>query len=484
MNPVVRGLATFAALFLGACVGTPPGGPHEVERAPQSLGLSEETYAAPAADWWQALGDPQLDRLVAQALAGNPGLAASLARVRVAWEQARVVGAGDKPSIDFDTSLLRQRASENYIYPPPYAGSTFWDARIGLNLAWSLDFWGQQSALIRQAESSARATEFDSVGALLALSGAVSQTYVDLRRVSALEQIAEHSIQQRQRIVELTQRRVEAGLDSEIELKSAEASRAQAEVEREQARMGGELAVHALAALSGQGAGAYATIAAPTMDLEKALPLPDSLPADLLAHRPDVAAAQARVTAATAGREAARAAFYPNVNLIGFAGYAALAIDKLPQGGSHTWTVGPALHLPLFDAGRLKAEYGRAAADLDAAIASYNDTVLRAVRECADQASRVQSLDRQLAEQQPGLEAAERAFALADQRYGAGLASYLAVLNAETQLLAARRQRINLLADRTQARVALLVALGGSFDSRHSTPLAAVGPSPRKESTP
>ncbi|MGI9246043.1 MAG: TolC family protein, partial [Steroidobacteraceae bacterium] len=168
-----------------------------------------------------------------------------------------------------------------------------------------------------------------------------------------------------------------------------------------------------------------------------------------------------RVDAATAGREAAHADFYPNINLTGFAGFAALELDELIGGDSAQVGAGPALHLPIFDAGRLKAQYRRSGAELDAAVATYNETVLRAIREGADQTSRLQSLETQLAAQQRALDASEQAYSFATQRYQAGLESQLTVLAAETQVLAARRQRLQLLADRSSARIAMLVALGG-----------------------
>jgi NodT family efflux transporter outer membrane factor (OMF) lipoprotein len=474
-------LAAALTLAVTACVSTPKGGPREAEIQPAAVGLTGPGYVAPAEDWWLAFGDPQLDRLVGQSLAGNPTLAASLARVRGAWEQAAVAGAGDGARVDFDLSAYRQKVSANYIYPPPYAGSTFWDGRVGFNLIWNIDFWGRQAAIVDQARSAARAAEFDAMAATLALSGAVSQTYVDLQRVTDLERLAVQAQRQREKLLALTRQRVAAGLDSDVELRTAEANRAQADIEREQTRVARELAVHTLAALSAQGANAYESIGAPRLDLERALPLPSALPADLLAHRPDIAAAKARVAASQAGREAAHAAFYPNVNLIGFAGFTAVGLDVLPKGDSQTFTLGPALHLPVLDAGRLKAEYRKSGADLDAAVASYNETVLRAVREAADQAARVQSLDLQLAEQWRALEAAEQAYSLAEQRYGAGLTNFLTVLNAETQVLAARRSRLNLLADRTLARVALLVALGGSFDPTGPAALAGVATPGHKE---
>jgi NodT family efflux transporter outer membrane factor (OMF) lipoprotein len=256
---------------------------------------------------------------------------------------------------------------------------------------------------------------------------------------------------------------VRAGLDTNVELFGAEGGVARVAVEREQARLAQEAAVHALAALTGRGAEAYPTFEPPTLDFEQALDLPQLLPADLLAHRPDVAAARARVQAATSSREAAVASFYPNVNLYAFIGMQAIGLDELLDYGSRAWSVGPAIHLPLFDGGRLAADYHRAGADADAAVSAYNETVLQAVREVADQLARVGSLERQLADQRRALESYEGAYRLAEQRYGAGLANYLTVLNAETQVLEARRQRVNLLSDRALARVALLVALGGDF---------------------
>ncbi|HQR23528.1 MAG TPA: efflux transporter outer membrane subunit [Steroidobacteraceae bacterium] len=469
-------------LLLTACVGTPPE-PIVKEMHADAVGLAGPAYTPRSDGWWLAFEDPQLDRLVRDALDGNQSLAASLARMRGALEQARAAGAARDPRVDFDLSAYRSKVSANYIYPPPYAGSTFWDGRVGFDLVWNLDFWGRQAALIDQASATAQASALDADAAALAVSGAVSQTYVDFERVTALEQLAGRAIAQREHLVVLTRRRVQAGLDSDVELRTAEANRAQAEVELEQARVGARIATHALATLTGRAASGPASFAAPTLDLEKALVLPAELPADLLAHRPDIAAAKARITAAQAGRTAAHAAFYPNVNLIGFAGFTAVSLGSLPKGDSQTWTLGPAIHLPIFDAGRLQAEYGKATADLDVAVASYNETVLRAVREAADQAARVQSFDQQLVEQQRALDAAEQAYALAEQRYGAGLTTFLTVLNAETQVLAARRQRINLLADRTQARVGLLVALGGSFDERPSPALAATSPAGSKETT-
>jgi NodT family efflux transporter outer membrane factor (OMF) lipoprotein len=456
-------VAAAAAAVVAGCVSTPPDVPPQQPLAPGQLGLDGAAYAPAEADWWRALDDPQLDRLVQAALERNPGLAGALARVRVAQEQANVAGASNDPRLSLDAEAIREKVSANWIFPPPYGGSTFWNAQLGLNLGWNLDFWGRQAALIDQARQTARVAELDAAGVRLMLSSAVAQAYVELARARQLEALVERAATQRDSVLELAGQRVRAGLDSDVDLRSAEANVALVALEREQVQLAEATAVHALAALTGRGADAYAGIGTPTLEFERALNLPAALPADLLAHRPDIAAARGRVEAARAGQAAAKAAFYPNVNLTAFAGWTAIGLDRLFDSESQQLSAGPAIHLPLFEGGRLQADYRRAGAEIDAATATYNDTVLRAVREVADQLARLQSLDRQIADQARVLAAAEGAYGLAEQRYGAGLGSYLAVLSAETQVLNARHQRVNLLADRTLARVALLVALGGSF---------------------
>ena len=203
------------------------------------------------------------------------------------------------------------------------------------------------------------------------------------------------------------------------------------------------------------------------------MPLPDELPLDLLARRPDVLAAKARVEAASAGRKAAKAAFLPDISLKAFAGYQAVGIDDLFDSGSQIYGFGPALHLPIFDAQRLKAGYAGATAELDAAIASYNDTVLKAVRDVADQITLGESLARQQAQAQQRLDATEAVYALAQRRYAAGLSSQLVVLDAESNVLSARRDMVTLAASHVIARVTLLLTLGGSFDP--NTPNADAG---------
>ncbi|MBV8062975.1 MAG: efflux transporter outer membrane subunit, partial [Nevskia sp.] len=368
------------------------------------------------------------------------------------------------PTVDFNAGETRGQFSGQYLVPPPYAGHVAWNGSEGLNLSWDLDFWGRLDDLLKQSRAQTAAAGLDTAGARLAITGAVLRAYVELDRQYALADIAERAAKQREEILSITKKRVAAGLDTNVELRQAAGAVPDAEVQLRQARYEQDLAVHRLAALGGEGAGAYAAIRRPAIDHDAALKLPAALPADLLGRRPDVLAARARIDAATAGQAAAKAAFYPDVNLTAFAGTAALGFGKLFQDASGTYGAGPALHLPLFNAGRLKAEYRAAGAEIDAGVASYDGTVLNAVREVSDQLSAIDALREQIARQQQALDDAEAAYKLARERYDAGLASYLTVLNAETQLLNERRQRADLVAGLATARISLQLAVGGSFD--------------------
>jgi outer membrane protein TolC len=178
------------------------------------------------------------------------------------------------------------------------------------------------------------------------------------------------------------------------------------------------------------------------------------------------------VAAADAQRLSDKAAFYPSVNLQALAGFGAFGLNNLVQGSARGYGAGPLISLPLFDGGRLQAQYRGSEAGLDAAIADYNDTVLHAVQQTADQITQIAALGRERLDQQQTLEANEAAYQLAEERYQAGLASYLSVLNAETQVLTARQTMVDILASQAVARVTLLLAVGGSFDPHPSGALA------------
>ena len=298
---------------------------------PTDLGLSAALAPVAEREWWTAYQDPQLDRLLSGALADNPTLAQSLARVRKAQAEAAAVHADSWPSISYDASETRERFSAHDPIPRPYGGTPRWNGSEGFNLSWDLDFWGRQAALVRQANALSDAAALDSAGARLAIAGAVVRSYLELDRAYALADVAQRTEQQRLQILAITQRRLKAGLDTTVELRQAEGAVADVRVDLTQIQAERERAVHLLAALSGQGATAHAKIERPRLRADAALVLPGSLPFDLLARRPDVLAAHARIVSARGGLAAAKAAFYPDIDLLAFAGTSAIGFDNLFQ---------------------------------------------------------------------------------------------------------------------------------------------------------
>lgn len=460
---IAKAVTVTVALLVSGCVSAPATNPQVGETAPGALGLGDTP--APLADpqWWKAFGDPQADRLAVQVLAHNPGLEGALARIRAAEAELAVARTGTYPQITLDAQEQRGLLSNAVGYTRPYGGSWRWVGDAQAHIAWSLDFWGKQAALIERARSSAQAVALDRAAARLALAGLFTQTYLGLALAWQDIEIANQTVAERQTILDLTASRVKAGLENEAALEQAKALLALARIEVRRAEAQRDIAVHAIAALAGEGAAGYGAIARPQVAVENALPLPQSLPADLLARRPDILAARARIDAAMKGREAAHADFYPNINLVAAIGFQSLALANLFSAEGLTMGAGPALHLPLFDAGRLRAQYARATADLDAAVADYNGAVVGAVRQTADALTQVTSLADQRVQQQQALDSAGRALKLAEERYRLGLSGQIPMLTAEATLLTARQQMAALTTEDAAQRITLLLAVGGGF---------------------
>jgi NodT family efflux transporter outer membrane factor (OMF) lipoprotein len=462
----VKSALLLAALVLAGCVLPPKESAHPDTLQDTRVGLNGAAVEPVPDEWWKSFEDSQLDGLIRTGLKDSPTLAEAQARVADALARSQIAQSKLLPSATLDASALYQRAPENYIIPPPLAGHTFWMGQAGASLSWDLDFFGKQANAVHRAQTLSRSAELDVENAKLMLGTAIAQAYIEFYRENALADIAQRSAAQRENIVAITRRRVAAGVDTQLELRQAEGQLPQAHVARDQAQAAAELAVHELAALTGQGADAYASIQRPVLNLDVALPVPTTLSINLLARRPDVLSARLIVEAADSQRLSDRAAFYPDINLKALAGIGAFGLNNLVQWSARGYGAGPLISLPLFDGGRLRAQYKSSEAQLDGAIAGYNDTVLRAVQQTADQLTRIDALARERVEQQQTLEANEAAYRLAEERYRAGLASYLAVLNAETQVLTARQTMVDIVANQAVARVTLLSAIGGSFDAR------------------
>lgn len=468
-----RPAAALALLALAACADLSGIESRARLREPASLGLpaGARTAAPLAADWWRDFGDAQLDALVAQALEGNPGLRLAQARLARAQAVTAVADAARLPQLNASLDLTRQKYTAHGAVPAPLAGAIRDSGQAQLSLGWELDFFGKYGAALDAALGSARAAEAEVQAARLLLASNLVRQYIQLARLQAQIAVAERTLAQREQTLGLVRERVEAGLDTNLELRQSEASLPEARQQLEALREQGALTRHALAALVGDPAVAQQLQPAALAALQGGLPA-NEIPADLLGRRADVAAARWRVEAAGHEVANAKAQFYPNINLVAFAGLSSIGLGRLLDAGSQQWGVGPALRLPIFEAGRLRANLRGKAADYDAAVESYNATVLEAVRETADQLASAQSIARQQAEQGVAQAAAESAYEIAVQRYRAGLGNYLQVLSAETSVLQQRRLAVDLAARALDARVGLIRALGGGYEADAAARLA------------
>ncbi|NJC32697.1 NodT family efflux transporter outer membrane factor (OMF) lipoprotein [Sphingomonas jejuensis] len=434
---------------------------------PADLGLAGATPAI-APDWWRGFGDPQLDRLVDAAVDGNPSLDTALARVRQAEALLATRTGATDPSVTLDAQGQVARLSGRYTIPPPFGGTVRFVGTGLANLNWNLDLFGRQRSAIREARQSAAAAALDVAAARLSLSGAVVATYLDLARAEAQARIAQRTVATREGNLRLVGTLISNRLASEIDREAATTLLAQARQAAVRAEAANVLARNALAALAGRGADFGRTLGPTALRLDAGLPLPTTVPADLLARRADIAAAERRVAAAAEGREVARRAFYPNVNLAALAGLQAVGIGNLFDLDAGTAGVGPALSLPLFDGGRRRADLDGAVAALDLATADYNERVIGAVREAADGIAQVGAIQADRAAQADVLRGYRETGRLNAVRVSSGLSSRLDLIDNDIRTLAAEQAGADLAVDAAQARVRLLLALGGDF-SQEST---------------
>ena len=446
-----------------------------------SLGLKnldaskDDQRVATDSDWWQSFGDAQLNALVQKALQDNPGLKTTQARLLRAQATSAVVQATDGVQVNASADLTRQLFSANNIYPPPYGGSVWENGTLQATASWELDFFGKNRAALDAALGQIKATEADAIAARGLLAANVARNYFQLVRLQAQLELAQRTLEQRESIQQLVKSRVNAGLDTALELQQAGSALPEARLQIEILKEQQGLTRNALAALTAQPESAL-QLELPALNKIAGVRVAQAMPLDLLGRRSDIAAARWRVEAALKDVGAAKAEFYPNINLVGFSGLSSIGFDKLLKSDSEQWGVGPAIRLPIFDGGRLRAKLRGKTAELDAAIESYNAQVLEAVHEVADRITSSQAVRRQQLEQSAAQAANETAYAIALQRYKAGLGNYLNVLSAEAPVLAQRRQGVDLAARALDTQIQILHAIGGDMAPTLAASRAALPP--------
>lgn len=418
----------------------------------------------PSSSWWQEFADPALDQLIVEALTGHPSIRIAQSRILRADAIAREIGGRLYPQLSANASLARVQPFDTAVRPPGIERPTVDAARMTLNFSYEFDFWQRNRAALAAALSEAIAVEAEASDARNVLATAVTSTYFRLRAALSQLEIAQSGLKRRQHLLDLVQDRERAGLDVLVSVKQAqsEAEIAHADVVRTEHAV--QLLRNQLAALLGSGPERAVTLGAPLESSYEMPELPQIVPADLLGRRPDIVASRERVTVAAKNVHVARADFLPNLNLFALIGLDALAPTDFFSGTNRAWSVGAAVHLPLFDGGRLSARLDARSAEYDIAVEAYNATVLTAMREAADALAGLTKSTEALAPVNSALLSADEAYQLTVERYRSGLANYIAVLIAENALQA--RQALNVQA-REQQLVSLaqtFKALGGGFE--------------------
>ncbi|OHV12831.1 hypothetical protein BH688_01990 [Kushneria phosphatilytica] len=429
----------------------------------QAIGNSPITPAAwPDRQWWQALGDPTLDKLIHEALANAPDIDVAQARLRSANAAIGTAHSELFPSIDASANVSRSRVSE--VEDPQGVGNYRSTTRsLSTSLDFDFDLWGGDRAGWSAALGEARAQEIDYRAAALTLSVNVARRYVSLANAYAVRDVAKRQLKRARQINQINQELHQAGLSNRSETLQSEVSVSSAQQSLESARQSIRSNRISLAILLGKGPDRGVSIPRPEPLSPALMALPSVIPAELVGHRPDVVAARWRVEAASQRIKQARAKFYPNLNLSAMAGFKSALGSYFFEEAAKSQSVTPAISLPIFQGGRLRANLDSTEADYDLAVAQYNQTVLSALGDVTQDITSLRSIAQQREDQQKAVASARGAFDLALERYRSGVTDYVSVLTSEQQLLSAEQTLANLRTSQVDQSVQLVQALGGGL---------------------
>ena len=464
-------LAAAIVLILAACAHAPArlGQPALLDDVPLA-GLQTPARAGwPAAQWWRQYHDTQLDDLMDRAMRQSPDLALAQSRVSNAEQSAKLAAAQLGLSVNGSAQVSRQRLSDHGLIPSQFLGFSWYNqADVGAQLQYDFDWWGKKRATMEAALDQGHAAEAERSAAALALQYAVADTYFGWQADQARLQLADQLLATQEQFQRIADLRVKQGVDLPDD---AQKSRAQLAAVRElRVALDGSAKIRrvSLASLLGLSPNQLP-------DLQpRALPsaeggLPSDVRLDLIARRPDIAASRWQVEAALRKTDAARAEFFPDFSISAMAGLSSIDMGKLLTSGSRAFALTPALHLPIFHGGALEANYGVSKAQLDAAVAQYNGTVLSAAREVATQALGAQQIAAQRHEQQAQLVADRQLLANAQARARQGVRDARESLAAQAQLLQQRDAATQLQAQAVSTDLSLIKALGGGYQAPHTS---------------
>lgn len=479
----LRGVASLCALAgVLAVTGCSLAPRHETPTLPVATAYPADTQMhpnattegriAPQIAWRDYFVDPHLRVLIAQALDNSRDLNVAVLRVAEARAAYGIQRADQLPTIAATANGSRARVPGDLNMSGQSIVSSQYQVGAGL-ATWELDFWGRVRNLKDAALENFLATDEARRAITLSLIAQVADSYLTLRELDERIALAQQTIASREESLRIFKRRFEVGAIAKMDLVQVEVLLQQAQTLAAQLEQGRAVQAHALTLLVGS----------PLPPLPENTGLGDDalarelrvgLPSDLLLQRPDIVAAEHQLRAAQANIGAARAAFFPRITLTGSAGTASAGLDGLFDSGSRAWSFMPSLSLPIFDAGRNRANLDLAEVRRDLAVTNYEKTVQAAFRDVSDALSARRWLTEQVRIAQATLAAQTERARLSQLRYDNGSAPYFEVLDAQRELLTAEQQLVQTRRALLSSRVSLYAALGGGQE--FAAPVDAVTP--------
>ncbi len=462
-------LAIMIALACAACAGLPP--KQQPAQLPNAVPLDGLEAAGggdwPAKEWWKRYQDSTLDQLIDLALASSPTLATAHARYDSARQSVRLAGAESGVHIDANADIDRQRLSDNGLIPPQLLGFTWYNqADLGLQVSYTFDWWGKHRDAVEAAMDEAHAAQADRSAAASMIVSSIADTYFGWQADQSRIALARERADIVAREGAIAAARVRADLDAAESTNRSDLALAAAREQVAALEGSAKLRVVALAALAGR------SIAELPALQPKPLPalsgnLPDDVKIDLIARRADITASRWRVEAAERNLDSARAEFFPDVSINALLGFSSVDVGKLLEYGSRVPQAAAAVHLPIFDAGRLKARYGAAQSAIDAAVATYQDTLVGAARDVAMQAASRAQIAAQRTQRVIAVDAARQLTHSAAARVAQGITDSRTELTATESWIEQRDALLQLDAAALSADIGLQRALGGGYASPH-----------------
>jgi NodT family efflux transporter outer membrane factor (OMF) lipoprotein len=453
-------------LSLNGCVSSKGIAPVSQPLMQEDLALGKTLTEAPdmawpTEHWWQIYGDAQLNRLVEKSLHDHPDLKKATARIALATAMAEQAHASTLPNIGGKVSSSRERFTELSFIPKPWAGRFNWNNQATVDMSYNLDLWKQQKSAWLAALDETHVAEAEMQQVKLELTAAMVKTEIQLAAEYQWRDLAQEALEDLRHEITIAQKALAAGLNTQLALSQLEAKLPAAQNKLALIELRLTLLKNQMAALSGGGPGAGEKIARPSLALSASVGLPGRLPINLVGRRPDMVAAKWRVGAAAKQIQSAQAAFYPNINLLGYIGFQGLAFSGLLSSAGLVGSLGPAMSLPLFDGGRRRANLSAETALYDMAVEDYNASLLKALERISSQLSVMQTVEEEMAHSQQALQKSEQAHRLALRNFRAGLSNRVESLQTNALVLQQKSVLVELEAARLEAYATLMLALGG-----------------------